>query len=305
MVAQSRKTPVMRAVIVCCALSLAVAASAALPSPKAVWQADIARANRHYADDPHAILKIQDAAYIRDGDTYTLVGEKEKPETYRWVKGSKPGARLIAGVRAGAPFVVFNKRLYAEKEINKGILVDIGVDVLGQKTQVDAGVIGARIWVYNQDNPAAKAFKGLIYYPYDPTYAVTASFKPDPKRPPRVFRTSRGTYKQFYHVGDASFVLKGKSFTLPFFADSNDPKGITSISAFFTDGLTGKETYGAGRYIDIENFGAYPPKTFGIDFNYAYNPNCARSAYYTCPFAIDTLAMDVRAGEKDPHKAHP
>ncbi len=281
---------------------VATAAVAAISPAEQAWRADIDRSNKHYSEDQHAILKIQDAAYMRNGDTYSLVGVKEKPETYRWAKGSNPKAALVAGVRDGEPFVMFNKHLYAEKDINKGILVDIGVDVRGEKTQVGAGVVGARLWVYNQDNPAAKNFKGLIYYPYDPSYVVTATFKPDPKLPPRVFRTSRGTDKQFYHAGDATFTLKGKTFTLPFFADSNDPKKIDSFSAFFTDGLTGKETYGAGRYVDIEKFGAYPPKTFKIDFNYAYNPNCARSAFYTCPYAVDNLAMDMRAGEKDPHK---
>jgi hypothetical protein len=278
--------------------------AAAAPSPEVVWKASIADDNKHYSVDTFAILKIQDAAYLRNGDTTTLVGVKEKPASYHWVKGSNGQGVLIAGVRGSHPFVVFNKHLYADADLAKGIPVDIGVQIRGQQTQVDAGVIGARIWIYNQDNPAAANFKGLIYYPYDPSYVVPATFAPDPKRPARAFRTSRGTEKQFFHVGDASFVLKGKSFTLPFFADDNDPKKIDSISAFFTDGLTGKETYGAGRYVDIEKFGAFPPKAFKIDFNYAYNPNCARSAFYTCPYAVDNLAMDIRAGERDPHKAH-
>jgi hypothetical protein len=282
---------------------LAFSAAAAIAPPKA-WLDEIARANRHYASEPHAILKIQDAAYLRDGDTATLVGVKEKAETYRWVKGTKAKGVLIAGVRQGHAFVVFNKQLYAEGAIAKGIQVDIGVDIRGEKTQVDAGVMGARIWVYNQDHPAARDFKGLVYYPYDFGFVTTASFKPDPKLPPRVFRTSRGTQKQFYHAGDATFSLKGKNFTLPFFADSNDPRKITTLSAFFIDGLTGRETYGAGRYIDIEKFGAFPPKSFRLDFNYAYNPNCARSDFYTCPYAVDSLNVDIRAGERDPHRTH-
>jgi hypothetical protein len=282
---------------------VATAAGAAAISPQeAAWRAEIDRDNKHFSSEPHAILKIQDAAYMRNGDTYSLVGVKEKPETYRWVKGGK--GLLVAGVRSGEPFVTFNRHVYAEKDINEGIPVDIGIDVRGEKTQVDAGVIGARLWVYNQDNPAAKNFKGLIYYPYDPSYVVTATFKPDSARPARVFRTSRGTDKEFYHAGDATFTLKGRQFTLPFFSDSNDPKKMSSMSAFFTDGLTGKETYGAGRYVDVDGFGAYPPKAVKIDFNYAYNPNCARSAFFTCPVALDNLAMDVSVGEKDPHKAH-
>jgi uncharacterized protein (DUF1684 family) len=41
-----------------------------------------------------------------------------------------------------------------------------------------------------------------------------------------------------------------------------------------------------------------------IDFNNAYNPNCARSAHFTCPLATDTIALAVKAGERDPHNSH-
>ena len=76
------------------------------------------------------------------------------------------------------------------------------------------------------------------------------------------------------------------------------------MSAFFVDDLTGKGTYGAGRYFDISNFGSFPPRTATIDFNFAYNPNCARSPFYTCPVATDVVATAVHAGERDPHAAH-
>ena len=105
-----------------------------------------------------------------------------------------------------------------------------------------------------------------------------------------------------FHVGDATFMLKGKSVTLPFYAD--DRNNIASMSAFFIDGLTGTETYGSGRYVDVGSFGAFPPKTVTIDFNEAYNPNCARSPFFTCPVATDVIALAIRAGEKDPHRAH-
>jgi len=283
---------------------LALPASAASLPPEAAWKAELEDANKAWAQNPFAILKIQDAAYLRDGDVATLVGVKGNPGSYHWAKGKAAHGVLIAGVKASQPYVVKDGKIYSAPAIAKGISVDTDVDIRGAQTQVDAGVIGARIFIFNQQNPAAKAFTGVSFFPYDPSYVVTATFTPDPKRPARVFRTSRGTDKQFYHAGDATFTLKGKQFTLPFFSDSNDPKSMTSISAFFTDGLTGKETYGAGRYVDVDGFGSYPPKSVKIDFNYAYNPNCARSAFFTCPVALDNLAMDITAGEKDPHKAH-
>lgn len=285
--------------------SLAVASMATTSpakTPEETWKAELADANNGWAHNHFAVLKIQDAAYLRDGDTSTLVGTRGKPESYKWMKGTQVKGVLIAGVRAGHPFVVKDKQLYSEAEIGKGIPVDGDVDIRGAQTQVDAGVIGARIMIFNQQAKAAKEFKGVDFFGYDPSYRVTAAFKVDPARPARVFRTSRGTDKQFFHAGDASFTLKGKSVTLPFYAD--DRNTIASMSAFFIDGLTGSETYGAGRYVDVGSFGAFPPKTVTIDFNEAYNPNCARSPFFTCPVATDVIALAVKAGERDPHKAH-
>ena len=99
----------------------------------------------------------------------------------------------------------------------------------------------------------------MSYYAYDPSFIVTARFAPDARLPPRVFRTSRGTDKQFFHAGDATFTLKGKNITLPFYAGDKNPAKVDDLSAFFTDGLTGKGAYGAGRYVDVSGFGKFPP----------------------------------------------
>jgi uncharacterized protein (DUF1684 family) len=286
------------------AFALLPFATAAAPSPEQAWKADLVQTNKDYASVPHAILKIQDAAYLREGDTATLIGTTGKPETYHWVHGGSAKGVLTATVHGGHPTVAKAGKIFSESEIAKGIVVDKDVDIAGTPTQVSAGVIGARIFVFNQKSAAAKAFTGVDYFPYDPAYRVLATFVPDPKLAPRAFRTSRGTDKQFFHVGEASFTLKGRKFTLPFYADGRDPKKIATISAFFTDDLTGKGTYGAGRYVEADGFGAFPPKTITIDFNSAYNPNCARSAFFTCPVALDDIAIAVKAGERDPHFAH-
>ena len=46
------------------------------------------------------------------------------------------------------------------------------------------------------------------------------------------------------------------------------------------------------------------PTRVTIDFNDAYNPNCARSAHFTCPLAVDTIPLAMTAGERDPHGLH-
>lgn len=283
---------------------LMLAAAPAAKSVEQLWREGLAEANQDWAKKPHAILKIQDAAYLGEGQSATLVGTTGKPTSYKWVPGKIQDGILTATFHAGHMSGAMHGKPLDEAALLKSVPIDTNIDIQGFPTQVSAGVMGVRIMLYNQLRADALAFKGVDYFPYDPSYRITATFKPDPKLPSRTFRTSRGTDKQFFHAGDATFTLKGKTFTLPFYAGDNDPKKIKDASAFFTDDQAGTVTYPAGRYVDISDFGAFPPKTVTIDFNDAYNPNCSRSAYYTCPVATDVVAMAVKAGEKDPHKAH-
>ncbi|HEX4303539.1 MAG TPA: DUF1684 domain-containing protein [Rhizomicrobium sp.] len=251
-----------------------------------------------------AILKIQDAAYLGEGQSATLTGITGKPDSYKWVPGKMQDGVLWVAVHDGKMSGSLHGKPLDDATLQKSVPVDTNIDIQGFPTQVSAGVIGVRVMLFNQLRADALHFKGVEYFPYDPAYRITATFTPDPKLPPRVFRTSRGTDKQFFHAGDATFTLKGKTFTLPFYSGDNDPKKIKDASAFFTDDQAGTVTYPAGRYVDIDSFGVFPPRTVTIDFNFTYNPNCARSAFYTCPVATDVLAMAVQAGEKDPHVKH-
>ncbi len=284
--------------------TLMLAAAPAALSPQAAWRAGIVDADKAWSKIPHAILKIQDAAYLGEGQSATLTGTRGKPASYKWVPGKVQDGILTVTFHAGHLSGAMHGRAIDDATLQKGVAIDADIDIQGFATQVSAGVLGVRVMLYNQLRADALKFTGVDYFPYDPAYRVTATFKPDPKLPPRIFRTSRGTDKQFFHAGDATFTLKGKPFTLPFYADGRDPRKIADMSAFFMDDLTGKVTYSAGRYVDIDGFGVFPPKTATIDFNDAYNSNCARSAFYTCPVATDSIAMEVRAGEKDPPAAH-
>jgi uncharacterized protein (DUF1684 family) len=288
-------------VLFACLAGLTLGAAAPKPTPEAEWKAGIADENRDYAQVPHAMLKIQASAYLSDGDVAVLTGRKGDPGSYRWANDPRAEGVLRVTLKGGKIAVAKNGAAVSTDALTKGIAIDRDVDIVGHQTQVDAGVMGWRIFVFNQQNPAAKAFKGVSYFPYDSAYRVKGHFLPDPKRPARLFRTSRGTGKQFYHVGDVVFSLSGKAITLPMYADSNDPRQSGDFTAFFRDDLTGKGAYG---YVDVSDFGKFPPSTVTIDFNTAYNPNCARSAHFTCPIAMDEIPLAMKAGERDPHLAH-
>ncbi len=67
----------------------------------------------------------------------------------------------------------------------------------------------------------------------------------------------------------------------------------------FRDRTSGSETYGAGRYLDIE---PSDDGTATIDFNEAYNPFCAYNDAYACPLPPpeNWLQVRIEAGERLP-----
>lgn len=288
----------MRIAVLTAALFAATAAFAAQTGEMA-WQQEIVRANNAWADKRWAILKIDDAVYLKEGQTAHLL---RTAGGYRWSLSSPAGlAPSIKFANGKALLRMLGQEgdldLLAEKD-NAYTLND-RVDIKAQIAQIEPGKDGLRVMAYNQDNPAAKEFAGLEYYPYARPLIVTADFEALPVPVAEDFQTSRGWWKRFYRVGDAVFKLQGKEQRLPFYAGTDKPSEIKEMSAFFMDALTGKETYGVGRYIDIPVEGG-APKQITIDFNFAYNPNCARSPHYNCPQAKVTLAAEIRAGERKP-----
>src|ERR1700759_822827 len=113
---------------------LALPVSAATLSPEAAWKAEIEEANKAWAQNPFAILKIQDAAYLRDGDVATLVGVKGKPGSYHWAKGKAAHGVVIAGVKASQPYVVKDGKIYSGAELGKGLSIDTDIDIKGAQT---------------------------------------------------------------------------------------------------------------------------------------------------------------------------
>jgi uncharacterized protein (DUF1684 family) len=178
------------------------------------------------------------------------------------------------------------------------------VDIRGAQTQLDRGEPGIRIAVFNQNHPAAANFKGFEYFAYDANAIVTARFEPEKveKFVAKDFRTSRDWLKRFYLAGHAVFEREGKTVRLPMYTYSENPSEAKELSAFFMDALTGTETYGVGRYVDVE-IKSVPVNEVTIDFNYAYNPACAYSPHFNCPVAEARLPFAMRAGARAPSES--
>jgi uncharacterized protein len=142
-------------------------------------------------------------------------------------------------------------------------------------------------------------FLPLRYYPPDENYVVPAELKLSATRPTVEVPTSTGTIRKLQVVGSLEFTLNGQKLSLGALAPPDEP--IRSLFVPFADATTGKDTYSAGRYLDLE-----PTATalYTIDFNYAYNPTCAYNKTYECPYPppSNRLKVPILAGEKAPGK---
>jgi uncharacterized protein (DUF1684 family) len=66
----------------------------------------------------------------------------------------------------------------------------------------------------------------------------------------------------------------------------------------FLDQTSGHETYGAGRYLDLDPDAE--DGTYVLDFNLAYHPSCVYDARFSCPLtpAENRLPVRIEAGER-------
>lgn len=274
-------------------------------TPEQQWEKWRAEENAAWSTKEFAILKIDDAVYLHDGQSAWLTYKKQKVLQYAFTLDalSAPSGLRVTYKSPNAAEVFYQGKTETfTMEETRAVNVSPGIDVRFQLAQVTPGVNGLRVIVYNQANPVARDFKGLDHFPYNPKFVVTATFERAAKIEGVDFQTSRGWFKRFYRVGFANFTLDGKDVRLPMYSDASEPAKVKSISTFFLDNLSGKETYGVGRYLDIDVDGL--PQTVTLDFNRAYNPNCSRSPHYNCPVATDTIPVDLRAGEMKP-PGHP
>jgi uncharacterized protein (DUF1684 family) len=111
--------------------------------------------------------------------------------------------------------------------------------------------------------------------------------------------TSVGDEREFEVYGRFVFEHEGQELHLTAYRMVPEPTGFDELFVPFKDATTGKQSYGAGRYLDIER---HDREEYVLDFNRAYNPLCAYSPRYNCPYPPpqNTLPVAVEAGEMVP-----
>ena len=157
---------------------------------------------------------------------------------------------------------------------------------------------------FNPHSPVPEAerdaFSGLPYYAVDEALRFEdRTLEPYTGTEPSDFQipTSDGKLRPAHRAGYLSFEVEGSMHRLTAFTfDGEDGE---ALFVPFLDRTSGTETYGAGRYLDLE---PEDDGTYSLDFNLAYHPSCVYDPKYSCPLtpAENRLPMRIEAGERLP-----
>ena len=110
--------------------------------------------------------------------------------------------------------------------------------------------------------------------------------------------TNTSEQRRALRYGYFEFPLGGRTCRLQVYKifETNESSS-SSLFVPFRDATSARETYGGGRYIDLEE---NTSGVYDLDLNRAYNPSCAYGKDYSCPMPPleNTLPVPVHAGEK-------
>ena len=155
---------------------------------------------------------------------------------------------------------------------------------------------GIAIRIKDSQNPELVNFVDIPNFNIDANWKIEARLdwfdEPRPIQIPTVLGSERTQKCPALLV----FAVAGTEYRLsPYESFYGDPVW----TVIFGDATNGETTYGGGRFLSLP-----APETgtgsITLDFNKAYNPPCAFSAFATCPLPPpeNRLAVAIPAGEK-------
>lgn len=154
---------------------------------------------------------------------------------------------------------------------------------------------GIRLRDRNSDE--RRGFQGLRYFPISTSYRLAAHFVPYGKPKMVPVPNVLGDIVQMESPGYVTFSLNGREYRLDPVYETSKHEDLFFI---FKDRTSVDATYPAGRFLHT-----MLPKDGRviIDFNKAYNPPCAFTAFATCPLPRreNQLPVRIEAGELNYH----
>ena len=147
-------------------------------------------------------------------------------------------------------------------------------------------------------NRDLKNFRGLDFFTYDSSYVVIAKLMKTPKEEPFMMLTTTDMFVEYIKYGTVSFELLSNQYSLDIYKNLEDPNERDNLFLPFLDDTNGNESYGGGRYINLD---IAQVDNLIIDFNSAFNPYCVYDEKYSCPIVPreNYLPLEIKAGVKN------
>ena len=144
-------------------------------------------------------------------------------------------------------------------------------------------------------------FESLKYFPANEKFNIRAKLELIEDKKVVNLGTSDGKEQKYLEYAYAIFDLDEVENKLLILESMEMGPQRGQLFLAFADETSGIETYGAGRYLDVKKIPA--ATSVDLDFNLAYNPYCAYSDSFSCPFPPkeNILKVAILAGEKSYH----
>ncbi|MEH6419821.1 DUF1684 domain-containing protein [Pseudomonas sp. CGJS7] len=147
--------------------------------------------------------------------------------------------------------------------------------------------------VRHADAPARAGFNGIEYWPAQEDWKISAKFVAHAAGKTIDVANIIGHVEATPNPGAIEFERDGRTYRIEALDQGGD-----ELMLVFADRTSGHTSYSAGRFLDVPR-----PNLQGkvvVDFNKAYNPPCAFTAFATCPLPPEgnRLDLEILAGEK-------
>ena len=183
------------------------------------------------------------------------------------------------------------------------IFLMAGFSVEAQKTYASSIETYQKTYVKSHEVVQKKDKKYFQFFAPSSRFKVAAGFTKTMDTVGFIMKTSGKTPKKYYRYGTVSFKIADSVFKLTVYQGEALMQTVlykNHLFLPFTDLTSGEESYGAGRYLDLE-INEIVNNQVILDFNKAYNPYCAYSDEYNCPIPPreNYLNIAIKAGEKN------
>jgi uncharacterized protein (DUF1684 family) len=147
--------------------------------------------------------------------------------------------------------------------------------------------------VKHADAPSRVHFTGLDYWPPDAGWKIQGKFVPHPPGKTMPIVDIIGTTSDAPNPGAVEFQRDGKTYRIEAMGEPGE-----ELFLVLADRTSGHGSYPAGRFL----YAPWPDAKGNVvlDFNRAYSPPCAFTAFATCPLPPPENRLDlaITAGEK-------